>query len=300
MPIAPNRNDLCGEPSAPPAARSARPRRGCGRGRARRASGRRREDRRRGGDDVDAGVGIVDPVDRDLVDPQALPLGKHEELGVEEPRLVAHEGQQRARAVGADGLEAALRIREARPQRRAEQDVVARARSARASGRAVRAPRARAGCRSPRRCGRRRAARRAAEGRRVRSTGRRPCRRAHRRRSRTTLRAAPVRGRGGRGVRPRTSGELLREGAGDEPGSVTAAVVRDRDPKRERERRGQVRVEPPDALPRGRAPRRRTGTATSSTGTDSARPISARSGRGSAAATHRTLAEQPEPKLRRC
>ena len=42
----------------------------------------------RGADDVDARVGVVDPVDRHLVDAQAGALGEDQELGVEEPGLV--------------------------------------------------------------------------------------------------------------------------------------------------------------------------------------------------------------------
>ena len=49
----------------------------------------------RGADDVDARVRVVDPVDRHLVDPQPAPLGEHEQLGVEEPALVADVGEQR-------------------------------------------------------------------------------------------------------------------------------------------------------------------------------------------------------------
>ena len=78
-----------------------------------------------GRDDVDAAVGVVDPVDRHLVDAQAGPLGQHEQLGVEEPAGVLDERQEPAGAVGADRLEAALRVGEARPQRRAQQQVVA-------------------------------------------------------------------------------------------------------------------------------------------------------------------------------
>ena len=51
----------------------------------------------RGADDVDPGVGVVDPVDGHLVDAQAVVLGEHEQLGVEEPALVL-DGGRRARA----------------------------------------------------------------------------------------------------------------------------------------------------------------------------------------------------------
>ena len=72
----------------------------------------------RGADDVDARVGVVDPVDRHLVDPQPAALGEHEQLGVEEPAVVADVGEQAVERVAADRLEAALRVGEARAQRR--------------------------------------------------------------------------------------------------------------------------------------------------------------------------------------
>ena len=50
----------------------------------------------RGAHDVHARVGVVDPVDRHLVDAQPAPLGEHEQLGVEEPPLVADARQQLA------------------------------------------------------------------------------------------------------------------------------------------------------------------------------------------------------------
>ena len=56
---------------------------------------------RSGGDDVNARVGVVDPVDRDLPDAQAQPLRRHEQLGVEEPLVVLDEGQQLLRRVAA-------------------------------------------------------------------------------------------------------------------------------------------------------------------------------------------------------
>ena len=52
----------------------------------------------RGADDRHARVGVVDPVDRHLVDPQPAPLGEHEQLGVEEPAVVADVVEQPARA----------------------------------------------------------------------------------------------------------------------------------------------------------------------------------------------------------
>jgi len=59
-----------------------------------------------GAPDVDAAVGVVHPVDRHLVDPQPRALGEHQQLGVEEPAGVLHQGQQLVRHVGADRLEA--------------------------------------------------------------------------------------------------------------------------------------------------------------------------------------------------
>ena len=47
-------------------------------------------------DDVDPRVGVVDPVDRHLVDAQAGALGEHQQLGVEEPAGVLDQRQQRA------------------------------------------------------------------------------------------------------------------------------------------------------------------------------------------------------------
>ena len=62
-------------------------------------------------------VGVVDPVDGYLVDAQPRPLGEHEQLGVEEPRVVLDEGEQYRSKVGAQGLEAALGVRETGGQR---------------------------------------------------------------------------------------------------------------------------------------------------------------------------------------
>jgi len=74
---------------------------------------------------VDARVRIVHPVDRNLVDAQAAPLSADEQLGVEEPFVVAHVGQQVARGGCAQRLEAALRVAEARAQDGPEDRVVA-------------------------------------------------------------------------------------------------------------------------------------------------------------------------------
>ena len=77
-----------------------------------------------GGEHVDAGVRIVHPVDGDLVDAQAVSLGDHEELGVEEPALVLDERQQDGHEVAPDGLEPALGVAEASPHERSQQAVV--------------------------------------------------------------------------------------------------------------------------------------------------------------------------------
>jgi hypothetical protein len=73
---------------------------------------------------VDPGIGVVDPVHGNLVDPEAVALGQDEQLGVEEPLLVLDEGKQRLGHVAADGLEAALGIGEPVVQGRLEQQVV--------------------------------------------------------------------------------------------------------------------------------------------------------------------------------
>jgi hypothetical protein len=64
-------------------------------------------------------------VDRHLVYAQPAPLGQHEQLGVEEPALVAHAGQQRVERVAPRGLEAALGVAELHAQDRVQQRVVA-------------------------------------------------------------------------------------------------------------------------------------------------------------------------------
>ena len=78
-----------------------------------------------GGDDVDARVGVVDPVHRDLVDAHAGSLGQEQELGVEEPPRVLDQRQQGPGPVGPDRLEPALGVGEAGGQGGAEQEVVA-------------------------------------------------------------------------------------------------------------------------------------------------------------------------------
>ena len=60
--------------------------------------------------DVHATVGVVDPVDRYLVDAEPVVLGEDEELGVEEPAVVLDRRQEAPGDVGADGLEPALGV----------------------------------------------------------------------------------------------------------------------------------------------------------------------------------------------
>jgi hypothetical protein len=79
----------------------------------------------RGGDDVDARVGIVDPADGYLVDRQAVALRPVEELRVEEPLVVLDLLQERLDDLAPAGLEAALGIGEARSEQRVQQRVVA-------------------------------------------------------------------------------------------------------------------------------------------------------------------------------
>lgn len=74
---------------------------------------------------VHPGVDVLDPVDRDLVDTQSVVLGEQEQLGVEEPRVVAGDFQQRPEHLGAGRLESALGIGEADPVGEPDDAVVA-------------------------------------------------------------------------------------------------------------------------------------------------------------------------------
>jgi hypothetical protein len=47
-----------------------------------------------GAHDVYPGIGVVDPIDWNLMDAQAVPFGEDEELGVEEPVVVLDQRQQ--------------------------------------------------------------------------------------------------------------------------------------------------------------------------------------------------------------
>ena len=99
-PISANRTPA-GEPGRLGGGAGARARaRRSGRRRSRGEPRARRADRPRAvGDDVDAGVGIVDPVHRHLVDAQARALGQHEQFRVEEPAASSTSGSSsRARS----------------------------------------------------------------------------------------------------------------------------------------------------------------------------------------------------------
>ena len=78
-----------------------------------------------GGHHVDPGVGVVDPVHRDLVDAQPGPLRQHEQFRIEEPACVGGERQQSPGRVRADRLEPALRVGEAGAEGGVQQQVVA-------------------------------------------------------------------------------------------------------------------------------------------------------------------------------
>ena len=70
----------------------------------------------RGLRDVDPAVGVVHPVDGDLVDPQPAPLGQNQKFGVEEPFLVLDQRDERSGYICADRLETALGVRESGPE----------------------------------------------------------------------------------------------------------------------------------------------------------------------------------------
>ena len=213
--------------------------------------------------DVDARVRVVDPVDGHLHDPQTVALRPHEELGVEEPGVVGDLGQERPGRVGADRLEPALRVAEARPEHDAQQRVVgARDELALRAALDVRAAQqAGAGGDAGVPGDQRRDHRE--QRRRGRSTGRRRCRRARTRRSSTTLsRSARPRPRPGR-CTTRTSGSssasrvasapvpsveplsamVMRHvnGSGSSRRGARGPVVRARAPRRARARRRRAR-----------------------------------------------------------
>lgn len=59
------------------------------------------------------------------MDAKTAPLGENEQFGVEEPLIVLDQRQERLGDIAPDRLEPALGVGEPRPQRAAEQDVVA-------------------------------------------------------------------------------------------------------------------------------------------------------------------------------
>jgi hypothetical protein len=77
-----------------------------------------------GADDVDSGVGVVHPVDRDLVDPQTGALGEQQQFGVEEPCLVLDSGEQGLDHLAPSRLESALGVGELGGHGGAQQEVV--------------------------------------------------------------------------------------------------------------------------------------------------------------------------------
>ena len=62
--------------------------------------------------DVDARVGVVDPVDRNFVDAVPGFFGEKQQLRVKKPGIVLHMGQQACRDVGTHGFEPALCVAE--------------------------------------------------------------------------------------------------------------------------------------------------------------------------------------------
>ena len=198
------------------------------------------------GRDVDPGVGVVDPVHRDLVDTQARPLAQYQQLGVEEPAGVLGQREQDLGLVPADRLEAALGVGELRAERGPQQQVVA-ARDDLPAGPAdhpgaVREPGA---------------DRDVAVSRQQ---------RGHQRQQRVQVggqvhvhvgQDLGVAGRPDRAQRPAAPGLFHMNGgdAGqfpaqrrrDRPGPVGAAVIGNSDPRGERELLAQVGAEPPDA-----------------------------------------------------
>ena len=78
----------------------------------------------RRGHDVDAGVGVIDPVNRDLMNAHPAALGGDQQLGVKEPLLVLDLGEQLREGVGADGLEPTLSVGELSAQGEPEDVVI--------------------------------------------------------------------------------------------------------------------------------------------------------------------------------
>ena len=71
---------------------------------------------------VDPRVGVIDPVDRDLMDAEAVSFRQDEELRVEEPVIVVHQWEQELCRFAAGRLEPACRIPELVPQGAPQQE----------------------------------------------------------------------------------------------------------------------------------------------------------------------------------
>ncbi len=66
--------------------------------------------------DIDPGVRVVRPVDRNLMNTETVTFGEQQQLGVEEPVVVLDRGQEGTGHVGPDRLEATLGVPEGRPE----------------------------------------------------------------------------------------------------------------------------------------------------------------------------------------
>jgi hypothetical protein len=199
-----------------------------------------------GGQDVDPAVGVVHPVDRHLVDAHAGALGHDEHLGVEEPGAVLDQREDAAGDVGADGLEAALRVAHAGAERRVQHEVVAPGddlppRAADDAG-AVGAP-------GPDRQVAVPAHERRDQGEQPGEVGREVDVHVGEDAGVARLPHLPERPAAALALEPHRADprELLLEPTGERPGAVGAGVVGDRDPRGEREGGLEERVQAADA-----------------------------------------------------
>ena len=192
--------------------------------------------------DVDARVGVVDPVDGHLVDAHAGAFGEEQQLRVEEPSGVLDEREQRPGPVGTDRLEAALGVGEPGRQGGVQQGVVA-ARDDLALGAAHHA-----GARGQARPDRHVAVPRHERGHEGQQRGEvRAEINVHVGEDRGVARGphvvqgpAAALGVEVHGAHP---GKAALEGAGDVPGAVGAGVVGDGDPEGEGKLRAQIGVQ---------------------------------------------------------
>jgi len=200
----------------------------------------------RGGEDVDARVAVVDPVHGDFVDAQPCSFGQNEQFCVEKPPGVLRQRQEQPGPVRADGLEATLRVGEARAERGVQQHVVAAGDDL--AARAADHPRAAS---QPGPDGE--VAVPGQQRRDQRQQGVQVGGQVHvhvsedvrvTRRPERTQRSAPA---GFLQPDGPDFGELRLQRARDRPGLVGAAVVRDGDPRGEREAGPQVRHQAADA-----------------------------------------------------